>query len=189
VNTGYAGKGATKNDPDQQCVADMGPIPRGFYAIQPAATHPKLGPVAIRLEPDSSNNMCGRSGFFIYGDKVSDPGNASESCIIMKRTTREAVEGDNDKRLQVVRQSSLSLATQPRRPKPPRAKKRLTMRRSQQGKNGLKKDPSRQSDKKSRCGRPPKHSERSWLQRATSQAHFSNPQPNPQNATSCTTSA
>jgi type VI secretion system (T6SS) effector TldE1-like protein len=115
VDTGYAGKGNAKNDPDQQCVADMGPIPRGYYAIQPGINHPKLGPVALRLEPDAGNNMCGRAGFFIHGDKVSDPGNASEGCIIMKRTTREAVDRSNDKRLQVARQSSLSLAAQPAR--------------------------------------------------------------------------
>jgi hypothetical protein len=108
IDTGYAGKGNAKNDPDQQCVADMGPIPRGYYNIQPAVTHPKLGPVAIPLDPDTSNTMCGRSGFFMHGDKVSDPGNASEGCVIMKRTTREGVDASDDKRLQVVRQSLLS---------------------------------------------------------------------------------
>lgn len=113
IDTGYAGKGAAKNDPDQQCVADMGPIPRGFYTIDPAVTHPKLGPVALRLEPDASNNMCGRAGFFIHGDKVSDPGNASEGCIIMKRSTRESVDGSTDKRLQVVRKSLLSASVRP----------------------------------------------------------------------------
>ncbi len=117
VDTGYAGKGNAKNDPDQQCVADTGPIPRGFYDIQPGITHPKLGPVALRLEPDTGNNMCGRVGFFIHGDKVSDPGNASEGCIIMKRTTRETVDQSVDKRLQVVRQSSLSSAAEPARRK------------------------------------------------------------------------
>jgi hypothetical protein len=109
VDTGYAGKGAGKNNPDQQCVADIGPIPRGFYAVRRAVTHPKLGPLAIRLDPDAGNDMCGRSGFFIHGDRVSDPGNASEGCIIMKRATREAVDASLDKRLQVVRQSLLSL--------------------------------------------------------------------------------
>jgi len=40
IDTGYSGKGNAKNDPDQQCLADMGPIPRGFYNIQAAVTHP-----------------------------------------------------------------------------------------------------------------------------------------------------
>jgi hypothetical protein len=108
VQTGYSGKGDAKNDPDQQCVVDMGPIPRGLYTIQPAVTDPILGPVAIPLDPDASNNMCGRSGFFIHGDNVSDPGNASQGCIIMQRTTRDQVNGSDDKRFQVVRQSALA---------------------------------------------------------------------------------
>lgn len=108
VQTGYSGKGGAKNDPDQQCVVDMGPIPRGLYTIQPAVSDPVLGPVAIRLDPDASNNMCGRSGFFIHGDGVSDPGDASQGCIIMQLTTRQQVNGSDDKQLQVVRQSALA---------------------------------------------------------------------------------
>jgi hypothetical protein len=138
VDTGYAGKGNAKNDPDQQCVADMGPIPRGFYDIQPGITHPKLGPVALRLEPETGNNMCGQVGFFIYGDKVSDPGNASEGCIIMKRTTRETVDQSDDRRLQVVRQSLLSSATQPAR------RKRRTTKRDAKRKAKKKKKPARE---------------------------------------------
>jgi Protein of unknown function (DUF2778) len=66
--------------------------------------------VAIPLIPDRNNNMCGRSGLFFHGDSVSDPGNASEGCIIMKRTARDDVNASGDKRLQVVRQSLLSIA-------------------------------------------------------------------------------
>ena len=111
ADTGYSGKADAKNNPNEQCIADMGPIPRGFYTMEAAEIHPKLGPVAIRLDPDASNDMCGRSGFFIHGDRVSDPGNASEGCIIMKRATREQLDASDDKRLQVVRQSSLTKMT------------------------------------------------------------------------------
>jgi hypothetical protein len=62
---GYAGKGAAKNDPDQQCTPEIGPLPKGYYAIRAAEAHPRLGPVALPLNPDSSNQMCGRSGFYI----------------------------------------------------------------------------------------------------------------------------
>jgi hypothetical protein len=108
VGSGYAGKGNATNDPDQQCVTDMGPIPRGFYTILPAMTHPRLGNIALPLKPDDNNEMCGRSDFFIHGDSVSDPGNASKGCIIMNHTVRRMVSVSIDKRLRVVRQSPLS---------------------------------------------------------------------------------
>jgi|HubBroStandDraft_4_1064222.scaffolds.fasta_scaffold288858_2 hypothetical protein len=99
---GYSGKGASKNDPAQQCAVDLGPIPRGTYAMGPAMDHPRLGPVAIPLTPDPNNNMCNRFGFYIHGDKVSDPGNASDGCIILGRSSREAINSSADKTLAVV---------------------------------------------------------------------------------------
>jgi Protein of unknown function (DUF2778) len=102
-SNGYSGMGAAKNDPDQQCVVDQGPIPRGSYAIGPAINHPRLGPVAIPLTPDPNNDMCQRSGFFIHGDGVSEPGNASNGCIILPRASRETINASNDKTLGVVR--------------------------------------------------------------------------------------
>jgi hypothetical protein len=139
LDTGYAGKGSAKNNPDNQCVADTGPIPRGFYDVQPAVKHLKLGPVAIPLSPDGNNDMCGRSGFFIHGDSVSDPGNASEGCIIMKRATREEVNASGDKRFQVVRRSLLSTASY-------RAARRLSAKR----RAANKKRTSKRSDGKKR---------------------------------------
>ena len=62
-----------------------------------------LGPVAIPLTPDPNNDMCNRSGFFIHGDSVSDPGNASDGCIILRRASRDAISSSNDKTLGVVR--------------------------------------------------------------------------------------
>jgi hypothetical protein len=46
--------------------------------------------------------MCNRSGFYIHGDKVSDPGNASDGCIILPRASRETINSSTDKSLQVV---------------------------------------------------------------------------------------
>ena len=112
VSTGYAGKGDAKNQPEKQCELDRGPIPRGYYSIKAAVDHPKLGPVVLPLEPDADNEMCERSGFFIHGDKVSDSGNASEGCIIINRSTRETVDSSPDKRLRVVRDTSLSQTLQ-----------------------------------------------------------------------------
>jgi hypothetical protein len=49
----------------------------------------------------------GGAGVFMHGDKVSDPGNTSEGCIIIKRATRQEVDASDDKRLQVARQTLL----------------------------------------------------------------------------------
>src|SRR5438270_6543965 len=102
-SSGYSGKGAAKNDPDQQCVIDQGPIPRGSYTMRPAINHPRLGPLAIPLTPDPGNDMCDRSSFYIHGDSVSDPGNASDGCIILARTSRETIDSSTDKTLNVTR--------------------------------------------------------------------------------------
>ena len=101
--TGYSGKGTAKNDPDKQCVVDQGPIPRGTYTVGPAMNHPRLGPVSIPLTPHPINDMCQRFGFFIHGESVSDPGNASDGCIVLPRASREAIHSSTDKTLEVVR--------------------------------------------------------------------------------------
>lgn len=107
--SGYSGRGNSKNVPGDQCKVDQGPIPRGWYDIGPAQTHPKLGPLAMYLDPDSGNKMCGRSAFYIHGDSASHPGDASDGCIIMNKTIRTTVSGSSDRRLRVVANSGDSL--------------------------------------------------------------------------------
>jgi len=123
--TGYSGRGDAKNDPSKQCVKDTGPIPRGYYDIGEAQTHPKLGPVAIPLQPDPGNDMCGRDDFWFHGDSVADPGSASRGCIIMTRKTREKVDENDDKRLRVVSTSKLTK----RRPKAKRNRKSIVIKK------------------------------------------------------------
>ena len=43
-----------------------GPIPVGRYVIHKPEKHPHLG-LAAFLEPDKTNRMMGRGGFFIHG--------------------------------------------------------------------------------------------------------------------------
>ena len=124
LDTGYAGKGAAKNDPGKQCVADAGPIPRGSCDIGDGQDHPKLGPLALPLSPDAGNDMCGRTGFFTHGDSVSDPGDASDGCIILKKATRQKIDDSNDRRLRVVRASTLSARHRDRETLRPRRKAR-----------------------------------------------------------------
>jgi hypothetical protein len=91
IGVGYSGSlsGGGRNDPSKQCERDVGPIPRGLYTIGPPGPGPS--PYSLRLTPDPSNDMCGRSHFLIHGDSISHPGNASDGCIILSRTEREAI--------------------------------------------------------------------------------------------------
>ena len=103
AGVGYSGFGIAKNDPDAETVAGRGPIPEGLYTIGPVEVHPDLGPVVMPLIPDPSNEMHGRSAFFIHGDSREHPGKASHGCIIMARAVREAVSVSADRKLTVVR--------------------------------------------------------------------------------------
>lgn len=97
---GYSGVGEGKNNSVYQCVKDIGPIPRGKYTIGQETNNPT--PVTLPLEPDSDNNMCGRSGFLIHGDNVERPGWASQGCIILSKDVREKVRDSGVNRLEVI---------------------------------------------------------------------------------------
>lgn len=105
VETGYSGRVPDgKIDPSKECVRDMGPIPRGYYTIGAAVGSPTV--VSLPLAADDPN-YCSppRSGFLIHGDNST--GTASTGCIILSRKTRDRVNGSDEKRLRVVRDSSL----------------------------------------------------------------------------------
>ena len=100
MGTGYAGTGKGRNNPDMQHVRAIGPLPRGFYTIGKAYKHPKLGPICMNLEPDTTNEMFGRSLFRIHGNNKEN--DASLGCIIQNPTVRNLIDLSGDKRLQVV---------------------------------------------------------------------------------------
>ncbi|NCB95285.1 MAG: DUF2778 domain-containing protein [Negativicutes bacterium] len=97
--TGYSGKGIGKNNPVMQYVKNVGPVPEGKYTLSDAFYHPHKGPVCIRLHPVKQEQMHGRSGFLIHGDSIKRPGEASEGCIIVNKTTRLAIDRSKDKLL------------------------------------------------------------------------------------------
>jgi hypothetical protein len=93
-----------KNNPAMCGVRCIGPLPTGDYTIGPwQAQHGKLGPMVAELIPDASNDMHGRSGFFIHGAASGAlHGQESEGCTVLEHTPRQAVKDSGDTRLRVV---------------------------------------------------------------------------------------
>ena len=96
VATGYAGGNCGKNpeginNPDMQGVKGVGPLPVGLYTLGEPVLKSHLGPFAIPLIPDPSNEMFGRSSFYCHGDSIASPGSASEGCIIVPRPIRNTM--------------------------------------------------------------------------------------------------
>lgn len=95
VATGYAGREQGKNNPDMQNVKGIGPLPRGWYTIEPPSDDATVGKYAMRLVPDASNEMFGRNSFFVHGDSLEHPGLASHGCIVLPRAIREKLWDEN----------------------------------------------------------------------------------------------
>lgn len=109
VASGYAGGNCGKNpegknNADMQDQPKIGPLPEGLYTHGEVVLQSHLGPFAIPLIPDPSNEMFNRSGFFMHGDSVENPGSASEGCVIMPRAVREAYYNSDDNQIQVVKE-------------------------------------------------------------------------------------
>jgi len=77
----YAGRDDYKNNPFDQAVHDLGPLPQGQYTMGPLHVIPHLGP-AMPLTPAPGNAMFGRYGFFIHLDNPAHPGESSDGCIV-----------------------------------------------------------------------------------------------------------
>lgn len=96
---GYSGKGEGRNNPEMEAVASEGPIPAGLYSIANSRTSERLGPVVMNLDP-IGHAALGRTLFRIHGDNARH--DASDGCIILGRTIREAIANSQDKELLVV---------------------------------------------------------------------------------------
>ena len=106
VSVGYAGgecgaRPDAVNNPVLQDVVNVGPLPCGAYLIEAPIEHSRLGPFALPLLPEATNEMFGRSDFYMHGDTPA-PGQASDGCIIMPRAVREQVWASNDHALSVL---------------------------------------------------------------------------------------
>jgi hypothetical protein len=97
LGKGYAGNGKGKNNPAMENVRNIGPLPKGKYTIGKPYNSPHTGPFTLPLTPDPKNKMFGRSEFKIHGDNISNPGYASNGCIILSRSIREEINSLIDK--------------------------------------------------------------------------------------------
>ena len=102
VGTGYSGFGEGLDNPADQEIPDVGPIPQGFYLMGVAFPHPVTGPLTMRLEPTQGTDTFGRSGFLMHGDNANQDHSASHGCIIMEHDVRLLVAVNSDRLLQVV---------------------------------------------------------------------------------------
>ena len=104
--TGFAGNnaiGPDMNNPAAEFVKDHGPLPVGGYTMQTPLEGTPLGPCAIPLEPDETNDMQGRSDFFIHDESIAHPQSSSDGCLVtVGVSTRTTMWASPDHRLQVV---------------------------------------------------------------------------------------
>jgi hypothetical protein len=92
LGTCYSGHGAGVNNPADQTIQMVGPIPVGTYTIGSPFTHPTCGPEAMRLTANAGTETFGRGGFLMHGDNSEMNHTASEGCIIAARTIRDQVK-------------------------------------------------------------------------------------------------
>ena len=102
AGSGYSGVGTGLNNPAMQDVKNVGPIPVGLYSLGEVSN--EKGPLTIRLNPSSSNEMHGRDGFLVHGDNHLMNHTASEGCIIMPNATRQELSASMEKILKVIAQ-------------------------------------------------------------------------------------
>lgn len=99
IATGYSGAGIGRNNPAEQAVPNVGPIPQGKYTIGPEFDALVQGPCSMRLTPQGHEAL-GRDGFMIHGDNAAH--NASTGCIVMPPAARQQIAASADRELVVV---------------------------------------------------------------------------------------
>ncbi|RDI97498.1 DUF2778 domain-containing protein [Dyella solisilvae] len=99
---GYSGHGHGKNNASMQSVRDVGPIPQGRYLINAPHNYEHVGPFAMSLTPAPETDTFGRFAFFIHGDSMRHPGEASDGCIVAPLAARYRVWRSKDRDLTVI---------------------------------------------------------------------------------------
>jgi len=102
IATGYSGSAQGKNNPDMEAVHNIGPIPRGYWTIGKVLDGQATSPHSIPLYPFPTTNTFGRQLFFMHGDQLQHPGEASHGCLVLDAFTRGRLAESSDKVLQVI---------------------------------------------------------------------------------------
>ena len=104
IGVGYSGHANGLNNPELEAIANIGPVPCGWWTIGSPFLHPKCGPYTMRLIPDKDTATFNRDGFLIHGDSKEFPGQelASDGCIVAPPNVRSRIWQSSDHRLQVV---------------------------------------------------------------------------------------
>lgn len=104
-DTAYSGYGAHANQPADESLKNLGPIPEGTYTIGPpeCCDHPgPHGPYVMHLAPNAGTSTFGRSGFMLHGDNSESNHSASRGCIILPKPVRVVIGQSGDDQLEVV---------------------------------------------------------------------------------------
>ena len=101
---GYSGHGQGVDNPSDEAIANVGPIPEGKWSFGAPYDSPHTGAFTIPLAPLEGTDARGRSDFRIHGDLVGEVGKelASHGCIILPRQVRERINGESDRTLNVI---------------------------------------------------------------------------------------
>ena len=92
------------NNPEEQFTRFIGPLPQGWYTKGQPIDHSELGPQAVPLTPDATNDMRGRGDFWIHPSSANPAlkWQSSEGCICANTATRVAISNSGFTRLEVV---------------------------------------------------------------------------------------
>lgn len=106
AGAGYSGRGQGLNNPADQFIPNVGPLPQGWYTIGRQQTNFTSSGKALyqsmRLIPNPSNEMFGRGGFLMHGDNSAHNHSASEGCIVLPLDVRNIIGKSKDHCLTVV---------------------------------------------------------------------------------------
>ena len=94
------------NNPALEAVANVGPIPRGMWAVSAPRSTLTHGPYVLPVTALPETHTFGRTGFLLHGDSVVTPGSASQGCVILPKAYRVRLWKSGDPLLRVVADES-----------------------------------------------------------------------------------
>lgn len=103
VGVGYSGRNQGLNNPEMQDREHLGPIPQGdWYIGHFYNSQNEKGPIVANLTPSYGTNTFGRGGFMIHGDNEAMNHTASDGCIVLAHSLRDAICKSGVHQLRVV---------------------------------------------------------------------------------------